>query len=170
MIKGGGTSTFGFKGTTNVEADYEQMKSQLSSELEKHFRPEFINRLDDRIVFRPLTRENLDQIVDYEMKKVHERLAQQEITLELEPSAKNFLIDKGHNPDFGARPLRRAIAQYVEDMLSEAILRSEFKPGSRIKLRHEGENDFLDYTVEEGVNLGKPEDTEEVSQAGAQST
>ena len=131
MIKEGG-SNFGFT-RRSEERSYENMKTMLNKEIERFFRPEFINRLDDVIVFRPLNRDDLVTIVDYELRKVRERLEQQGIDLELDESARDFLIDKGYNPDFGARPLRRAIEQYVEDALSEAILRGEFAGKNHIQ-------------------------------------
>jgi ATP-dependent Clp protease ATP-binding subunit ClpC len=108
------------------------MKATLMKEIERFFRPEFINRLDDVIAFKPLTRDNLISIVDYETDKVRKRLTEQGWTLTLDQSAKDFLIDKGFNPDYGARPLRRAISQYVEDPLSEALLSGEFQGKSII--------------------------------------
>ncbi|MHC4835006.1 MAG: ATP-dependent Clp protease ATP-binding subunit, partial [Planctomycetota bacterium] len=98
---------FGF-GKRSEQADYEKMKELLDKEMERHFRPEFLNRLDSQVVFRPLTRDDLTQIVEYELNKVFKRLLEHGLHLELEDAAKEFLIDKGYNPEFGARPLRRA--------------------------------------------------------------
>ncbi|MHC4715632.1 MAG: ATP-dependent Clp protease ATP-binding subunit [Planctomycetota bacterium] len=122
---------FGF-GRRDEETNYERMKEMLEKEVERHFRPEFLNRLDEVIVFKALTREDLVTIVDYELRKVRERLIDHGLVLELTDDAKEFLIDKGYNPDFGARPLRRAIAQYVEDTLSEDILRGVYKGKNKI--------------------------------------
>src|SRR5690606_7041876 len=119
LIKGGGG--FGFQ-PSNTDRSHENMKSILMKEIERFFRPEFINRLDDVIVFRPLTKDDLVQIIEYETAKVSDRLRQQGFVLELDQKAKDFLIEKGYNPDFGARPLRRAIGQYIEDPLSEKLL------------------------------------------------
>jgi ATP-dependent Clp protease ATP-binding subunit ClpC len=132
---------FGFAPTQKQDgADYKKMKQTLDSEIERHFRPEFINRLDDVIVFHSLTREDLINIVDYELKKVFSRLHEKGVALQLDQSAKDFLIDKGYNPDYGARPLRRAIEQYVEDPLSEAILRGDFDSGQLVKVtKQEGD-------------------------------
>jgi ATP-dependent Clp protease ATP-binding subunit ClpC len=126
-------SGFGF-GKKTVESNYERMKELLNKEIERHFRPEFINRLDDVIVFKSLTREDLQIVVDYELAKVFKRLVEHGLKLELTDSAKEFLIDKGYNPEFGARPLRRAIGHYVEDPLSEGMLRGEFKDKNLIKV------------------------------------
>ncbi|MHC4394385.1 MAG: ATP-dependent Clp protease ATP-binding subunit [Planctomycetota bacterium] len=126
-------SGFGF-GKKTAEANYEKMKDMLHKEVEHHFRPEFLNRVDDTIVFKALTREDLQTIVDYELAKVFKRLTEHGLRLEPTEQAKEFLIDKGYNPEFGARPLRRAIEHYIEDPLSEALLRGEFKDKNLIKI------------------------------------
>lgn len=124
---------FGF-GKRTEEANYEKMKEMLKKEVERHFRPEFINRLDEVIVFKALNKEELKDIVDLELKKVFARVSQKGITIELTAEAKDFLLDKGYDPDFGARPLRRAIERYVEDPLSEDILRGKFKDMNHVKV------------------------------------
>jgi len=126
-------SGFGF-GKKSPDANYEKMKDILQKEVERHFRPEFLNRLDDTIVFKALTREDLQIIVDYELAKVFKRLTEHGLKLELTDQAKEFLIDKGYNPEFGARPLRRAIEHYVEDPLSEAVLAGKFKGKNLIRI------------------------------------
>jgi len=135
---------FGFSNPTE-ESNYAKMKQTLQAEIERYFRPEFINRLDDVIVFRPLTRDNLVSIVDYELKKVRQRLKDLGLELELDERARDFLIEKGYNPDFGARPLRRAIEQQVEDTLSEAILSGQFSANQMIKMTHEEGADNLKF-------------------------
>ncbi len=138
MIKGGQQFGFGKRGEVQ---DYERMKKTLMGECEKYFRPEFMNRLDEIIVFRPLIKDDLYKIIEIELSKVRERLGAKGIKLELEQSAKDFLIEKGYNPDFGARPLRRAIGQYIEDPLAEALLSGEYKGGQRLTVtRKEGED------------------------------
>jgi ATP-dependent Clp protease ATP-binding subunit ClpC len=124
---------FGF-GKKSAEANYEKMKEILQKEVERNFRPEFINRVDETIVFRPLSREDLQSIVEYELAKVFKRLIDHGLRLELSTQAKEFLIDKGFNPEFGARPLRRAIEHYLEDPLSEAVLRGDFKGKNLIQI------------------------------------
>ena len=132
---------FGF-GKRDEDASYEKMKEMLHKEVERHFRPEFINRLDDIIVFRSLTREDLVTIVDYELRKVRGRLmSEHDLELDLNDEAKEFLIDKGYNPDFGARPLRRAIEQHIEDSLSEEILRGAYKEYTKILVTVKSEKD-----------------------------
>ena len=127
------SSGFGF-GKKSAESNYEKMKEMLVKEVERHFRPEFLNRLDDTIVFKALTRQDLQIIVDYELAKVFKRLTEHGLKLQLSEQAKEFLIDKGYNPEFGARPLRRAIEHYIEDPLSEALLQGEFKGKNLIKI------------------------------------
>jgi ATP-dependent Clp protease ATP-binding subunit ClpC len=125
---------FGF-GKRDDDANYDKMKEMLHKEVERYFRPEFLNRLDDIIVFRALNREDLANIIDYELRKVRERLhAEHGLALELTDEAKEFLIEKGYNPDFGARPLRRALEQYVEDPISEEILRGGYKGKNKITI------------------------------------
>ncbi|MFP4356644.1 MAG: AAA family ATPase, partial [Phycisphaerae bacterium] len=124
---------FGF-GKRDEAATYEKMKQQLHKEVERYFRPEFLNRLDDIIVFKSLTREDLVTIIDYELRKVRNRLAEHDLVLELDEDAKEFLIEKGYNPDFGARPLRRAIEQHVEDPISEEILRGSYTEKGKISV------------------------------------
>ena len=132
LIMGGGGG-FGFE-KRDPDSSYDGMKKTLLKEIERYFRPEFINRLDDVIVFRQLTKEDLVGIIEFELDKVRVRLKERDIQLELDQSAKEFLMDKGFNPDFGARPLRRAIEQYVEDALSEAILRGEFEGYNSVRI------------------------------------
>jgi ATP-dependent Clp protease ATP-binding subunit ClpC len=143
LIKGGGPS-FGLrpKGKgEQEERNYQQIKDTVMKELERYMRPEFIGRLDDVIVFRPLGRVQLEAIVEFELKKVTRRLVDHGLRVELTQEAKEFLIDKGTNADFGARPLRRAIEQHVEDPLSEEILRGAFKGKDLIKISVKTEDD-----------------------------
>ncbi|XAL99937.1 ATP-dependent Clp protease ATP-binding subunit [Phycisphaeraceae bacterium D3-23] len=135
---------FGFA-KHDPDADYDKIKKTLTTEIERYFRPEFINRLDDIIVFRPLDRKDLYTVVDFELAKVFKRLEEREMILELDEKAKEFLIDKGYNPDFGARPLRRAIGQYVEDPLSESILKGDIHEGQVIRVTREDEKDHLSF-------------------------
>ncbi|HMP18437.1 MAG TPA: ATP-dependent Clp protease ATP-binding subunit, partial [Gemmatales bacterium] len=118
-------SMLGF-GKKDTESSYEKMKETLKQALDRYFRPEFLNRLDDIIVFRQLTKEDLQKIVDIELEKVYKRLLEKGLTLTLSPEAREYLIEKGFNVEFGARPLRRAIEQLLEDPLSEDILRGTF--------------------------------------------
>jgi len=116
----------GFRKKTS-EATYEQTKEALMKEVERHFRPEFLNRVDDTIMFRQLTRDDLKAIVDIELAKVRGRLQGQGLELVLTDEAKLHIIDQGYDPDFGARPLRRAIEHLIEDYISEELLRGAYK-------------------------------------------
>jgi ATP-dependent Clp protease ATP-binding subunit ClpC len=127
-------TTLGFR-RVSVDTSYEAMKSLLMKEVEKQFRPEFLNRLDDVIVFRALTREDLRRIVSIEVKGIEQRLAERKIKLTLTQEAVDYLIDQGYNPDFGARPLRRAMERHLEDFLSEQILRGEYNNVEEIIVR-----------------------------------
>jgi ATP-dependent Clp protease ATP-binding subunit ClpC len=149
------SSGFGF-GKKTDEANYEKMKETLHKEVERHFRPEFLNRVDDTIVFRALTKKDLRTIVDYELAKVFKRLTEHGLKLELTEQGKEFLIDKGYNPEFGARPLRRAIEHYIEDPLSEALLRSEFKGKNLIKIDVQDE----EHMKLEGFKVKEPSESE----------
>jgi ATP-dependent Clp protease ATP-binding subunit ClpC len=136
LIKGG-VQQFGLQGRGKGTADeqsYEKMKGTLMKEIERYFRPEFIGRLDDVIVFRPLSRSNLENIIEFELRKVMKRLIEHGLRIELSEESKTFLIDMGTSTDFGARPLRRAIEQYVEDPMSEEILRGGFKGKELIRI------------------------------------
>ncbi|MBN2374966.1 MAG: ATP-dependent Clp protease ATP-binding subunit [Sedimentisphaerales bacterium] len=148
---------FGFAKRTE-EANYEKMKDMLHKEVERYFRPEFMNRLDDLIVFKALNREDLQTIVDYELRKVFGRLTEKGYELDVSSDAKEFLIDKGYDLEFGARPLRRAIERYVEDPLSENILRGEFKGKNQIKVSLE--DDHLKF---EGHEVPVKEDSDQDS-------
>ncbi len=126
-------TTLGFK-KVSTDGSYTAMKDLLSKEVEKHFRPEFINRLDDIIVFRPLIRKDLESIIHLEMKAVEARVQKKGVKIALTAEALDYLIDQGFNPDFGARPLKRAIERLVEDPLSEGLLRGEFKDAKHIDI------------------------------------
>ncbi len=124
-------TSLGFRHTEKGR-DFESLKKELLDEVDRHFRPEFLNRVDDIVIFKPLSREELVSIIHLEIGHVVERLAKKGLHLNVTDEAKDVLITKGYNPDFGARPLRRAIALNVEDPLAEEILRGAFKEGSDI--------------------------------------
>ncbi len=126
------SGSLGFKAQKD-EVTYQEMKEKLLEEVNRTFKPEFLNRIDDIIVFKPLTKGNLDKIVDIELGYVSERLKEQNITLRLSPEAKNLLIEKGFDPIFGARPLKRTIQRYIEDPLAQEIISGRFKEGAKSK-------------------------------------
>ncbi len=126
-------AAFGFQ-KPDGDASYDSMKARVNERIEKVFRPEFLNRLDDVIVFHHLTVENLKLVIDIELEKVRERLAERGLALELTDEAKQFLIKKGSDTDFGARPLRRALENYIEDPVSEELLKGEFEGKDTIRV------------------------------------
>ena len=127
------------------EMGYEYMKDKVTDELKRHFRPEFINRLDEIIVFHELTMEELKQIVDLMLARVREQLANQHLDLVLTDDAKEFLGEKGYDPELGARPLRRAIQRLLEDPLSERVLLGEFKAATTVLVGLDEENEELTF-------------------------
>jgi len=131
-------TTIGFTAASE-EASYEKMKEKILDDAKKAFRPEFLNRLDDVIVFRALNKPDLIQILDLEVKKVMERLKRKNIQLQLDEKAKDFLVEKGYDPIYGARPMRRAVERYLEDPLAEEILKGHLHENEPIQVMVEGD-------------------------------
>jgi ATP-dependent Clp protease ATP-binding subunit ClpC len=132
-------STVGFHELTS-DATYDQIKDNLMSELKKTLKPEFLNRIDEIIVFHPLNREDLSKIVELEVQKVRSRLTPKGYGLEITDKAKEFLINRGYDPIYGARPLRRAIQRYVEDPVSEELLKGKMTSGQKLMVDLEGDH------------------------------
>jgi len=130
--------TIGF-GPTSEELTYERIREKILDEAKRVFRPEFLNRLDDVIVFRPLNKADLIAILELEINKVLSRLQQRNIRLELDAAAKEFLVQKGYDPQYGARPMRRAVERYLEDPLAEEILRGTVHEGEPVQVTVEGD-------------------------------
>ena len=149
----------------NEQEAYDRMREKVLGEVKNTFRPEFINRVDTIVVFRALTRRNVKAIIDIELKRVMAQLHEQEIVLELTDAAKDWLVDKGFDPDFGARPLRRVIQNNIEDELAEELLAGNVKAGDRILADHDGEQDQLVMTVESAASEPEPEPEEELAAA-----
>ena len=126
----------------------------MLEEVRRTFRPEFLNRVDEMLVFQPLGREELSRIVDIMLKGVRSRLAEQELRLEFTPTAKALLIEKGTDSKYGARPLRRAIQKMVEDELAEKLLARDFAPGDIISVRKSG--DELNFVKKESLREKAP--------------
>ena len=163
-------SALGFQ-KPDDDASYDSMKERVSEEIEKVFRPEFLNRVDDMIIFRHLTTEDLKDVIDLELGKVRERLSDRGFSLTLTDETKSFLIKKGSNLDYGARPLRRAIENYIEDPLSEELLKGEFEGKNHIvvdavkddegKIRRlDFSSEFIDQSDEEPVGAVAGDDSE----------
>jgi len=132
------TGAIGFK-NQKEEVSYQEMKDKLLEEVKRTFKPEFLNRIDDIIVFRPLLREDLVKIVEIELDHVAQRLKDQNIKMEISAEAKDFLVEKGFDPVFGARPLKRTIQRFLEDPLASEIISRRFKDGSTIKVGRKNE-------------------------------
>jgi ATP-dependent Clp protease ATP-binding subunit ClpC len=172
LIKDGGPR-FGLQPNSKGEKEertYQQIKVTLTKEIERYFRPEFIGRLDDVIVFRPLSRANLEHIVEFELAKVTRRLTEHGVRIELGQDAKDFLIDKGTNSDFGARPLRRAIEQHVEDPLSEEILRGSFKGKDLIRISVRQEEGSEKHLYFDAVNSAEEKGEKPLAEASSDAT
>jgi ATP-dependent Clp protease ATP-binding subunit ClpC len=146
QIQNGGSLGFGTDDDSGM-SDYERIKDKILEESKRVFKPEFLNRINDMVVFHSLKREHLLKIVGLELKKVTKRLIEHDIQLEVSEEAKAFLIDKGHDEKYGARPLRRAVERYLEDPLAEAILRDEVNKNEMIRVIVE--DDHLDFTQDQ---------------------
>jgi len=136
--------SIGFQASEDVESNYERMKQKVNDELKQHFRPEFLNRIDDTIVFHQLTEEQILLIVDIMIRRIEEQLRNKDMGLELTDPAKRYLAKKGFDPVLGARPLRRTIQREIEDSLSERILFNELKPGQIVVVDCEGDPTDID--------------------------
>jgi ATP-dependent Clp protease ATP-binding subunit ClpC len=126
---------------------FDSMRDRVKDEIERAFNPEFLNRVDDTIVFHALNREQIGRIVHIMLKEVYDRLAEENLRLSLTDAAQTFLVDRGYDEKFGARPLRRAIQRFIEDPLSERILASEFPAGEEIEVDVNAEGDALEFRV-----------------------
>jgi ATP-dependent Clp protease ATP-binding subunit ClpC len=137
--------------TDETGVSYDEMKTNIMGELKKVFRPEFLNRIDDVIVFHKLTKDEIREIVDLLLKRIRAAMAERELSLNLSDDAKDLLVEKGWDPSMGARPLRRAIQRYIEDPLSDAVLRSQAVEGSTIDVNRvegkDGEDPDVNITI-----------------------
>ena len=155
-------TTLGFGAIGQESGDHGNMKDKVMEAAKKFFKPEFINRLDDIVCFRMLEKTELNRIVELEISKVLSRLKNKRIVLTLDDSAREFLMKEGYDPQYGARPMRRAVEKHIEDPLAEALLRGEVKEGDTVKVFNEPNTKVLKF-----VSLG--EVTEEVSVIAAES-
>ena len=172
LIKDGGPQ-FGLQPSRKGEKEertYQTIKTTLTKEIERYFRPEFIGRLDDVIVFRPLSRTNMEAIVEFELNKVTKRLVDHGMRIELTQEAKEFLVDKGTSNDFGARPLRRAIEQHVEDPLSEEILRGNFKGKDLVRITVKTEDSGEKHLYFESLNSATEKGEKPLAAASSDAT
>ncbi len=148
-------SGIGFATAASVQADEEHMKSTISNALKKAFSPEFINRLDDVIVFNSLQREHIHKIIDITLNKLFERIIQLGYNVELTDAAKDFMSEKGYDQQFGARPLNRAIQRYLEDPIAEEILKGEIVEGGTISADHDGKSEELTIKIKKPKSSSK---------------
>ena len=155
----------GFANSGDDLTNYERMKGKVSDELKSHFRPEFLNRIDDIIVFHQLTKPQIIQIVDLMLKNLDDRLQTKDMGIELTPAAKDLLADRGYDPLLGARPLRRVIQREIEDALSERILFGELKAGEIIVVDVEGEGAEAVFTFKGAAKAAMPDTPEDLAEA-----
>jgi ATP-dependent Clp protease ATP-binding subunit ClpC len=164
QIKSGGKIGFNIETATS---DFDNMKSGIEESVKQLFNPEFLNRIDDTIIFKKLERESIYTIIDIQLAEMMKRLKSNQMAIELTPEAKEFLVDKGYDIKFGARPLRRALQKYVEDELAELIIRGELKSGFKAIAQLNDTKTALSFTFEELPNelilnedllINKPED------------
>jgi len=135
------------------DSDHNVMREKITQELKRLFNPEFLNRLDDYIFFRKLTKKEIVKIVDLLIEEIGLRLMERNITLELSDSAKEFIADQGYDPILGARPLKRALQKYIEDPLADEILKEKFADGSVIKIKMKNKKELTFQLVEKGKNI-----------------
>jgi ATP-dependent Clp protease ATP-binding subunit ClpC len=154
LKKSGG---FGF-GTDTAKHTTEGIKSTIEEALKRVFNPEFLNRLDDTIIFHSLDKHHIMQIVDIQMRDLLKRVTAMGISIELTKPAKEFLADKGYDPAYGARPLRRALQKYLEDPVAEELLKGKYPEGTVIRAKVDKKNDELKFSI---VTADQPETPEE---------
>lgn len=138
-------TSLGFGAMSEDEADHEGMKAKILEESKREFKPEFLNRLDDLVVFHMLEKVDLNSIVDLEVNKLVARLNEKEISLSLSADARDYLSEKGFDPAYGARPMRRAVERFLEDPLAESLLRGEVKPGDSVSVVKKEDSDVLSF-------------------------
>jgi ATP-dependent Clp protease ATP-binding subunit ClpC len=138
-------TTLGFGAMASAEADFESMRDKILEATKKYFRPEFLNRLDDTVVFRMLEKDDLNRIVDLEIAKLAKRLQEKGISLVLTDEARALLSAKGYDPDFGARPMRRAVERFLEDPLAEALLRGDVRPDDVVTVNRRPDGEELEF-------------------------
>src|SRR6266511_5471028 len=148
-------TSIGFTIGDETGVTYEDIKTRIMGELKKVFRPEFLNRIDDVIVFHKLTKDEIKEIVELLLRRIRESMAERELQLELTDETKDLLVEKGWDPAMGARPLRRAIQRYIEDPLADFVLRSQLTSGSTVMVERtpEGERPDGDRPESDEVRL-----------------
>jgi ATP-dependent Clp protease ATP-binding subunit ClpC len=140
-------TSLGFGAMAEDQADFEGMKAKILEESKRYFKPEFLNRLDDLVVFHMLEKADLNQIVDLEVNKLVKRLKEKQIALTLTAEARDLLSDKGFDPAYGARPMRRAVERFLEDPLAESLLRGDVKPGDQVEVNRKPDSEELAFVT-----------------------
>ncbi|MCD7896226.1 MAG: AAA family ATPase, partial [Planctomycetaceae bacterium] len=153
----------------NEDSDMDRLRKSLYDAVEREFRPEFINRIDEMVVFKYLTREDMDKIIDIEISGLQKRLTEQYIGLKLADETRGFLIDKGYNQDYGARPLRRTISRQVEDPIAEEILSGAITPGTMVTVRLKDDHIYFDSQPDPTLLPEKKPEAEEGDRSAAES-
>lgn len=156
-VKAGGR--IGFSSGNSSDDKYEAMKATVEESMKRIFNPEFLNRIDDSIIFRHLTKEDIYKIIDLQMARLLKRMEQNGMSIELTKSAKDFIADKGFDDKYGARPLRRALQRHVEDELAEEVLKGTLKEGMKIKVKYDKKSGKLVFSE------AKTKETEEIHEA-----
>jgi ATP-dependent Clp protease ATP-binding subunit ClpB len=147
----GSTRILQYRSTS--ETDYALMRATVLDELRQHFRPEFLNRVDDLVVFKALSEEQLEQIVEIQLRRLRARIAERHITLELDAAARRHLVKTGYDPVYGARPLKRAIQRELETPLARMILAGELHDGERVVAAYDERNGTLTLAAEPAPEL-----------------
>jgi ATP-dependent Clp protease ATP-binding subunit ClpC len=156
--------TVGFGSMGGGDENYDNMRDKILEKAKDAFKPEFLNRLDEKIVFHVLDREDLIKIVELEINTVLKRLEEKQITLKLDKKAKEFLIEEGYDPNYGARPMRRTVERHIEDPLAEHLLRGDVTGGQLVKVTHKKNEKFLTFKAED-IDDGDKDPVEPVSSA-----
>ena len=149
-IKRQSTLGFGAIGSADDGADYDTMREKILTESKGHFKPEFLNRLDELVVFHLLEKKDLRAIVDLEIGKLATRLKEKGLDITLDDDARDFIIEKGYDSEYGARPMRRAVERYLEDPLAESLLRADIKDGDTVEVGFEKEKKKLTFNTLQG--------------------
>jgi len=160
--------TLGFLRSTDIDDEAREGKKAIEEGLKRTFRPEFLNRIDEIIIFHVLSLDHVEKIVDLQMREIRERLAERGVSIELTEAARKWLAREGYDPAFGARPLRRTLQRYVESPLSKRVLRGEFQPGDQVLAdvaETEGEEKGLVFLKQEPIPVDLPQPAEPAEQA-----
>jgi ATP-dependent Clp protease ATP-binding subunit ClpB len=140
------TSNLGSREIQAAEGDEKQVREAVLQELRANFKPEFLNRVDDIVIFHQLSQQQIGQIIDVQLERFKTMLSERDITLVLEPSAKDLLMREGYDPSYGARPLKRAIQSLIQNPLAVKLLQGEIRPGQTVRLSASG--DTMEFKTE----------------------